>query len=346
MRVLAIRLSAMGDVALTLPAIRAFRKDYPENELIVLTRPAFAPFFASDPGIVLFTPDLKRRHKGLPGIWKIYCDLLKHGRIDCVTDLHDVIRSKILGLIFRSKGTPVYVIDKGRKEKRSLVSGRKKYRLKHSVERYAEVFAAAGFNISPVRGKCIVSGKEAGKKAAEMLSGKALVNIGIAPFAKHHLKQWPVEKMISLMKMISSKTKVQFWLFGAAEESALHEDIEKVIPDAVSLCGKLSLEEELAVMERLSFMIAMDSSNMHMAALCGTKVVSIWGATDPMAGFGAWGQPEEYSLGISHSDLQCRPCSVYGKGTCRRGDFACMEWLTPEMVFNRIERAGLMNVKI
>ena len=104
------------------------------------------------------------------------------------------------------------------------------------------------------------------------------------------------------------------------------------------LAGKLNLDEELALMSRLDLMIAMDSSNMHMAALTGTKVISIWGGTDPLTGFGAWMQPEDYSIRIPVDELTCRPCTIYGKGECRRGDFACMNWLTPEMVFRKIEK--------
>jgi ADP-heptose:LPS heptosyltransferase len=98
----------------------------------------------------------------------------------------------------------------------------------------------------------------------------------------------------------------------------------------------MNLGEELALMSRLDMMIAMDSSNMHMAALAGTRVISIWGATDPITGFGAWQQPDEYSIRLPFKELGCRPCSVYGKGKCRRGDFACMMWLTPEKVFESI----------
>ena len=65
-----------------------------------------------------------------------------------------------------------------------------------------------------------------------------------------------------------------------------------MITDSVNIAGTLTLDEELALMSRLDLMIAMDSSNMHMAALAGTKVISIWGGTDPLTGFGAWMQPE------------------------------------------------------
>jgi hypothetical protein len=76
-----------------------------------------------------------------------------------------------------------------------------------------------------------------------------------------------------------------------------------------------------------------------MAALTGTKVISIWGGTDPISGFGAWMQPEMHFVRIPAEDLPCRPCTIYGKGECRRGDFACMKWLTPEMVFSKVEKS-------
>ena len=100
----------------------------------------------------------------------------------------------------------------------------------------------------------------------------------------------------------------------------------------------LTLDEELALMSRLDLMIAMDSSNMHMAALVGTKVISIWGGTDPLSGFRHGCNLIDFSIRIPVEELTCRPCTIYGKGECKRGDFACMNWLTPEMVFNKIEK--------
>jgi len=344
MRILVIRLSAMGDVALTLPVVKSFVEKYPGHEIVFLTRPDYSAFFRETQGIRLLTPDLNQ-YKGLSGIWKIYYELRNYGHFDMVIDLHDVIRSKILRFLFRIAGTPVFYIDKGRKEKRALVSGRNKKKLKHTVERYADVFRRAGFEITPVTGRCIEAGAGAKAKAAELLSGGKGLNIGIAPFAKHELKQWPVEYMVRLMEIISSTTSVRFWLFGGADECEKLADIETIIRNTVNLCGKLSLEEEIAVMERLDFMVAMDSSNMHMAALAGTKVVSIWGGTDPLAGFGAWRQPEKYSISISHMELGCRPCTVYGKGKCKRRDLACFYRLIPEVVAEEIIKLNLLNTE-
>ncbi|HNV67091.1 MAG TPA: glycosyl transferase family 1, partial [Bacteroidales bacterium] len=86
----------------------------------------------------------------------------------------------------------------------------------------------------------------------------------------------------------------------------------------------------------LDLMVAMDSSNMHLAAMTGVETLSIWGGTHPRAGFSAWGMPPENQIQIPDTELTCRPCTIYGKGTCRRGDLACLEWLTPEAVLQKI----------
>jgi ADP-heptose:LPS heptosyltransferase len=338
MRLLVIRTSAMGDVALTTPVLAGMRQQYPDIEIVLLTRLVFKPFFSSINGLRFFFPDLKKNHKGFSGIIRLYIEIIRQEKIDCVIDLHDVLRSKILRLLFRISGVPVYVIDKGRSEKRSLITGRKKVRLKHSVERYCDVFARAGFPVTPSKGICIVPSPDAMMKVLSFKGQPGELNIGVAPYAKHKLKMWPEENMITLLSLIAEKHKCRFLLFGGNEDAEKMVAFQSRVPGSVNLVGKLSLDEELALMSRLDLMIAMDSSNMHMAALVGTKVISIWGGTDPLSGFSAWNQPEDFSMRIPVDELTCRPCTIYGKGECKRGDFACMIWLTPEQVFNKIDQ--------
>jgi ADP-heptose:LPS heptosyltransferase len=338
MRLLVIRTSAMGDVALTTPVLRAIRQQYPEAEVVLLTRPLFSPFFYSLDGLTLFLTDLKKRHKGFLGLIRLFTDLRGMGRFDKVIDLHDVLRSKVLRSLFWLNGVPFFVIDKGRSEKRAVISGKNKTRLKHSVERYAEVFAKAGFPATLTKGPWIIPSPTALQKIDSLTGPAAGLKIGVAPYAKHKLKIWPEENMARLLKMIAEKRKTSFFLFGGAEEKERLSAFQTRIEGSVNTLGLLNLDGELALMSKLDLMIAMDSSNMHMAALSGTKVISIWGGTDPLSGFGAWMQPDEYSIGIPVDKLTCRPCTIYGKGECKRGDFACMNWLTPEIVFRKIER--------
>ena len=338
MRLLVIRTSAMGDVALTTPVLRGMREQYPEVELVLLTRSAFKPFFSSITGLELFFPDLKNRHKGIRGVFRLFKDINRQSEIDGVIDLHDVLRSKILRFFFRLTGVPVSVLDKGRSEKKSLITGKKKVQLKHSVERYCDVFAKAGFPVVPSKGNWIVPSPDTILKPEFIAEMQGVLNIGVAPNAKHKLKMWPESNMVRLIGLISEKHRCRFWLFGGAEDSERLEALQLKISGSTNLAGKLSLDEELVFMSKLDLMIAMDSSNMHMAALSGTKVISIWGGTDPLSGFSAWMQPDSFSIRIPVEELTCRPCTIYGKGECKRGDFACMNWLTPEMVYQKIEK--------
>ncbi|HEX2919667.1 MAG TPA: glycosyltransferase family 9 protein [Bacteroidales bacterium] len=334
MRILVIRFSAMGDVALTVPVIAGMRRLYPDAEIVFLTRKVFHPFFSSIRGMPLFAPDLNYRHKGFGGIFRLFADIQQQYKPDIIVDLHDVIRSRILDLLFRINGAKVYVINKGRSEKKALVRGKKKIFLKHTVQRYADVFSKAGFQIVP-EAESVFRPTVESLNQTEPLMLPGYLNIGVAPYTKHKLKMWPEEYMTKLLELISSGRKCRFFLFGGSEDMAKAEMLQSRFPGAINVIGKYSLDSELAIMSRLDLMIAMDSSNMHMAALAGIKVISIWGGTDPMAGFGPWMQPDSFSIRIPAEELDCRPCTIYGKGETRR-DFQCMKKLTPEIVYKRM----------
>jgi ADP-heptose:LPS heptosyltransferase len=340
MRILVIRTSAMGDVALTVPVLKGLREQHPDIEIVLVTRSSFKPFFVSVDRLELFHPDLQSRHKGFAGLLRLFKDLNRHSKFNYVIDLHDVLRSKILRLLFRISGVPSAVIDKGRKEKKALIRGKNKNQLKHSVERYCDVFAKAGFSVTPSKNKFVEPSPDSRYNTGFLSEIKGVINIGVAPYAKHKLKMWPESSMIKLLNLISDNYKCRFWLFGGKEDTENLSMLQSRVTGSVNLSGQLSLEEELAFMSKLDLMIAMDSSNMHMAALVGTKVISIWGGTDPLGGFSAWMQPDNFSIRIPVDELTCRPCTIYGKGETRNG-FKCMNLLTPEIVFKRIDKLVL-----
>ena len=91
----------MGDVALLAPVIRGFEEQYKDINIILVTRKAFGSFFRDAENLELLFPDFKGRHKGLMGIFCLFRDIRKGGKIDLVVDLHDVVRTKILRLLFR-----------------------------------------------------------------------------------------------------------------------------------------------------------------------------------------------------------------------------------------------------
>jgi len=336
MSLLVIRTSSMGDVIMTLPLLRSFAVSYPGEELIFVTKKPYDRFVGEIPGVSIFLSDHHGRHSGFFGLLRVWKDLRSMYRITAVADLHDVIRSKILRLLFRLGGCRVAVIDKQRKARRRLVKGRLKGKLRHTVERYGDVFARAGYPVTLVPGPWIKPSGEAVEMTASLTGGRQNPLIGVAPMAKHRLKMWPLDKMAEMLKKLLADRECTVFLFGSPGEAKSIQELAAVVPGTVPMAGRISLDEEIALISHLDLMIAMDSSNMHLAAMLGVETVSIWGATHPRAGFTAWGMPEENQIQIPDTELTCRPCTIYGKGECWRGDLACLEWLTPEVVLEKI----------
>jgi ADP-heptose:LPS heptosyltransferase len=94
-----------------------------------------------------------------------------------------------------------------------------------------------------------------------------------------------------------------------------------------------SIADELEIMGEMQAMVTMDSANMHLASLVNVPVISIWGPTHPYAGFYGFQQDP---LNAVQVNLGCRPCSVFGNTSCWRGDHACMNQITPEMVEEKL----------
>ncbi len=87
----------------------------------------------------------------------------------------------------------------------------------------------------------------------------------------------------------------------------------------------------MLLMSQLDLMISMDSANMHIASIFGIRVLSIWGATHPKAGFSGYGQTPDSEMQVN---IPCRPCSIYGKKPCKFGDMRCME-IAPDMIVQK-----------
>ncbi|MET0464446.1 MAG: glycosyltransferase family 9 protein [Chitinophagaceae bacterium] len=332
---LVIRNSALGDVAMTAPVLQQLLQQYPDLRLTVVTTPAFAPIFAPMERTQVIGLEKRGRHKGIFGIYKLFRELRSGNRFDAVADLHNVLRSGILRNLFRLTGIPVSKIDKGRKEKKELTKkeNKKLVQLKTSFQRYAAVFAELGFPVK-LDAERQTYAKQTLPPATAQLFHPGKKHIGIAPFAKHGEKMYPVDKMLALIQQLYSDQQHQLFLLGGGkEEVKLLNEWAEQFPGITNLAGKFSFTEELAIISNLDKMISMDSANMHLASLFGVPVVSIWGATHPYAGFYGWGQKKENAAQV---DLYCRPCSVFGNKPCYRGDHACMEQLPESLVIEKV----------
>ncbi len=302
--ILVIRLSAMGDVAMTVPVLRALILQYPDLKITVLTRAFFEPFFRDLPNVSVYHAEIKNKHKGIFGLYKLSRALKKHN-IDAVADLHNVLRSKILRPLLAVK--KVAVINKGRKDKRALVTGEIKRALKTTHHRYCDVFKALGYPISldnPTFPKPVVLNQFGILKDEKNW-------IGIAPFAQYESKMYPLYMMESVVETLSLTYKVLLFGGGTNEEKTLEKWANKY-DNVYNLAGKYDLNEELDVISNLDVMLSMDSGNAHIAAMLGVKVITIWGVTHPNAGFMPFNQKLSNALVADINKYPQIPTSVYG----------------------------------
>ena len=323
----------MGDVAMTVPVLGALLVANPQIKLTVLTRPLFRSFFSHLPRTEVVCPDLNGEHKGVAGMYRLYKALKPQG-FTAVADLHNVLRSKILRTFFSFDGTSVAYIDKGRKEKKALVKGKIFKQLKTTHERYADVFRKLGFKLN------LADYKAPEKGVLPLLEGlnpdKKL--IGVAPFAQHTGKQYPLELMEEALRQLASKDICQIVLFsGGGVEAQKLETLANRIPHTISVAGKLKMPEELALISNLTAMVSMDSGNAHMAAMLGIPVITIWGVTHPYAGFCPYGQAAENALLADRTEFPKIPTSIYGN-KFPAGYQKAMETIKPEMVVERINK--------
>lgn len=331
-----MRFSALGDVAMLSPVVREYALQHTEDSVTVLSVPFCAPLFEDiAPNVSFLGRDVKTQYRGVTGLYRLFKEL--HAmHFDRIVDAHDVLRTKVLRQFFRLRGYEVRVIDKHRSERRRLTAepGKKVLQqLPTSFENYAEAIGIPGFPGFPGVPDVPADPADPDIPDTPVSPGGGL--IGVAPFAAHEGKIYPTNKMEQVVELLSHSGRVVLFGGKGKEEDIMRAWAQRYnnVELARDVVSGGALAAELELMRGLDVMLSMDSANMHLASLVGTRVVSVWGATHPYAGFLGWGQRMEDCV---QKDLPCRPCSIYGSKPCRYGDFRCLNSITPEEIMRAV----------
>jgi ADP-heptose:LPS heptosyltransferase len=309
-RILVIRLSAMGDIAMCVPVLLALKREYPSVEIVALSRKRFRSILERISGITFIEADVAGLHKGISGLLKLSKEI-KALKIDAVADFHNLLRSKILRAFL--KGVPKAKIDKGRADKKKLVNDPTFFQpLKQSTERYADVLRDLGFNIK-LKGTEFLPKQTVLPQIQDKIGLNSSKWVGFAPFAAHDTKAITLEKATVIVKEIARIDQVTLLLFGGEKkEIAKLNDLAGPYKNVINLAGTTDFKNELAVISNLDAMIAMDSGNGHLAALYGVPVITLWGNTHPHAGFAPYAQPPENQLTANRDQFPLIPTSIFG----------------------------------
>lgn len=327
---------------MAVPVVYSLATQYPHIHVTVLSRKFARPFFENlAPNVSFMEADIKGEYRGVKGLNALYRRLASK-QFTKIADFHNVLRSEYLRLRFNMGRYRVEHINKHRHERHRLVAASRKvmHPLPTPFDNYASVLAKLGYPVKvgfsslfpPEGGNLTLLPAIIGTKQDGELW------IGVAPTAAHAGKCYPTDRMRQVVeRLLLLHPQARIFLFGRGhQEEHLFKEWCALMPQCVSVSQHLEdISQELILMSHLNVMLSMDSSNMHMASLTATPVVSVWGATHPYAGFMGWGQPAENAI---QADLDCRPCSIYGNRPCRRGDLACMTLIPPEQIIARIEQ--------
>lgn len=326
MKILIIRLSALGDVAMTLPVVYSVARANTDVKFDVLTRPFFARLFINRPsnvGIVI--ADYKGEHKGLKGIIRLL-NRLRKSHYDAVADLHNVGRSWIIDAVLRLCGCKIEMVNKMR-------SGRKDVLKSHTgqsnfIDRYIDVFHRLGLNVT-LSFHSIFDGMDI--KTPLVVEKDT---IGIAPFARYRNKALPLHQLKSLVAALTSRGHNVMLFGGRGHEAETLGAVAREYERCECVAGRFAIAEELALMSKLKLMVSMDSANQHLSSIVGTRVMTLWGSTTPLCGFAPYGQSKDMTV---TRGLDCQPCTIAGSDKCPLNTFACLSEMDMDEVVRKIE---------
>jgi ADP-heptose:LPS heptosyltransferase len=254
-----------------------------------------------------------------------------------VADLHNVLRSKVVRTLFALSGKNVAATDKGRAEKKVLTSLTNKVfaPVKPMFERHVDTFKQLGFSINLTN----VQFPEKATLSEEILSITGIKNqnwIGIAPFAQYESKVYPQDLMQQVIDELAENKNHKIFLFGGGDkEIQLLNQLQSQHENILVLAGKLKFKHELDVISNLDIMLSMDSGNAHIAAMLGVKVITLWGATHPYAGFKPFNQPDTFCLTSDREKYPLLPTSIYGNKKVE-GYEDMMRTILPTQVIEKI----------
>lgn len=332
-----VRLSALGDVALTTGVLLRWREVL-GLRFTVLTKAAFAPLFDAHPAVhkvVPLSPD--DLHGGRQ--YRLFRKLASSYRGVPLVDLHGTLRTRLLSQLW--KGT-VYRYPKYALARRLfLLSGGRMCRPTLLARNVPQRYAAAleplwpqGFDKDLLVPFLAVDEDDDdwSLDALAPLVRHTRPVIALHPFATHPVKTWPSEHWRILALSLAKRGIPYFWI-GHGDVSAFAPAAESVPygRSSLDLTNRTTLRQLIALLDQADALVTGDSGPMHLATGVGTPVVALFGPTCREWGFFPSGEEDL----VLQAPLPCRPCSLHGKtGTACGQD--CMKALTPDMVLEAL----------
>ncbi len=336
--VLVMRLSVLGNVAMTIPVLYPVCKANPDTRFIMLTKKWPASMFHDRPAnLKVVDFDVNENHSGLIGLLKLAAQLHKLYDIDAVADLHNVSGTWIIDAYMKLRGAKIARLDREKPKRRALVNHKSNEPVTPIHERYRNAFRQLGFE-APDNFTHLYEGRDWPTSPIVLNKEEGQRWIAVSPFSSHKGKAYPLELMEQVIAELTKHENYRIFLMGGGKsEKIALRPIARKYKNVVSMAEvKHKFIDEYALLGNCDLMLTMESANMHLASLVDLQAMTIWGPTSPSCGYLGYNQVEEDDIQL---DMDCRPCSITGDKPCRYGDYRCLKNISPEYIVQHVIEA-------
>ena len=307
-RILVITLSNIGDIILTTPVIRALSKEFPGSRIDVMVGPNGKDIFDKDPRV--FKLVVYDKHISIAEKRRLQLKLRKL-KYDLVVDLRNTVFQILLGPKYRTSPIQSFPKDIVHKKERHL------YRL----------FSFGIENLS--ERSYIYITKEDEDYADDLIKTNAVTDpiVIVNPGAKSHLKRWTVEGFAEVCDGLIGECAASIVFVGTGPDEEIVLSVAgKMKNKHHNFVGKTNIRQLASLLKRSSLLITNDSAPMHLGCAVGTKVLAVFGPTDPKK----YGPTGEFDA-VINKKLFCSPCEV---AACEYGH-ECMKLVSADEVLDR-----------
>ena len=329
MKILIIRLSAIGDIVLTSPVIRTLRSNFPHAEIHFFTKKAFAD-------LVLYNPYISQVHVLDKNNLSLKIKELQHIGFDYVFDLHHNLRTFWIKICLRK---PTFTFEKQNWDRYLFTKWKQKNRkIRHVTERYLDTCRKfeqkTGISLKyDEKGlDFFIPEKETIKTNLVLIKFPLSTAFTVVLGATHATKKWIPAYFVQLLNELNMPVLL---LGGKTEMTESEQIASQLTCPFYNSVGKYTLLASADLMSKTRFVLTHDTGFMHIAAALSMKIISLWGSTSPNLGFSPY---KAENISLEMQDLACHPCAKIGLATCPQGHFKCMKDLLPSRVGEEIRR--------
>ncbi len=317
-KILIIRFSSLGDILLTTPLIRSFKKKYPSANIDFLVREEYKDLLILNPNL----KDVFSYKRNIDNI-DLLNNLIKE-KYDLVIDLQNNFRSRKISKWSHSRTVE---FKKNDLSKFLLIEFKINFlkNLESIPQRYSEVLTDFKLDNEGLD-LFLPDGIQPRITKEDNI-------IGFCPGSKHFTKQYPKNYFIELGKMLNDNG-YKVALFGGKDDKELCNEITKKIKDAIDLSTDNDILQIARDMQKCKAIVCNDSGLMHVATAVKVPIVAIFGSSVKEFGFTPY---KAKSIILENESLKCRPCSHIGRESCPKKHFKCMLDIKPELVFQNLK---------